>query len=257
MDHADLLARFDRQCRRDARPDLPGTRVERDGGVVRQVGADHEWNGVVWSDLDRTTADAAIAAQVRYFAGREFEWKLYSHDRPDDLGARLRAAGFAREPDEAVMVADIRDLAGAAEAPDGVRLHVITDPDELPLLTAAHERAFGEVDQRLGDRMRVRLAQRPGAVRLVVALAGDVPVSGARLELNEGTEFAGLWGGGTVPEWRGRGVYRALVAYRAGIAAGLGYRYLRVDASDQSRPILARLGFVEMATTVPYVYRRR
>ena len=41
--------------------------------------------------------------------------------------------------------------------------------------------------------------------------------------------------------WRGRGVYRALVAFRTRIAAEHGYRSLQTDASDQSRPILRRL----------------
>ncbi|MYS42540.1 GNAT family N-acetyltransferase, partial [Streptomyces sp. SID5998] len=72
--------------------------------------------------------------------------------------------------------------------------------------------------------------------------------------LPPGTGFAGLWGGGTVAGWRGRGVYRALVAHRARIAADRGYRHLHVDASAQSRPILERLGFAALTTTTPYVY---
>jgi GNAT superfamily N-acetyltransferase len=72
--------------------------------------------------------------------------------------------------------------------------------------------------------------------------------------VHPGTEFAGLWGGGTVPGWRGRGIYRALVGHRAGVAAGLGYRYLQVDASSQSRPILHGLGFAALSTTTPYVH---
>lgn len=75
-----------------------------------------------------------------------------------------------------------------------------------------------------------------------------------RTKLPPGGRFAGLWGGGTVPEWRGRGLYRALVARRARVAAERGYRYLRVDASDMSRPILARLGFTQLSTTTPYVH---
>ncbi|MBI0320141.1 GNAT family N-acetyltransferase, partial [Streptomyces javensis] len=51
------------------------------------------------------------------------------------------------------------------------------------------------------------------------------------------------------------GVYRALVAFRARIAADRGCRYLQVDASGMSRPILRRLGFVPLTTTTPYVYR--
>ncbi len=58
----------------------------------------------------------------------------------------------------------------------------------------------------------------------------------------------------TVPAWRGRGIFRALVAYRAGLAAARGYRYLQVDALPASRPILQRLGFKPVASTTPYVW---
>ena len=43
---------------------------------------------------------------------------------------------------------------------------------------------------------------------------GQVVCAG-RLDMVPGTEFGGLWGGSTVPAWRGRGIYRALVAARA------------------------------------------
>jgi GNAT superfamily N-acetyltransferase len=74
------------------------------------------------------------------------------------------------------------------------------------------------------------------------------------VEFHPGTEFASLWGGGTLPGWRGRGVFRSLVAYRAALAADRGLRYLQVDASPESRPILHRLGFVELATTTPFIW---
>jgi len=259
VNHEEVLALFDRQLRRDAQADAPGTRVERDGDVVRQVGADHDWNGILWSGLDRTTADAAIGAQVRYFAGlgRAFEWKAYAHDHPGDLGRRLESAGFAPEPPEAVMVAPVRDPPADTALPEGVRLRTVTDAAGVDLVADVHEQAFGTGGARLRRRLLALLAERPETVRMVVAMAGDLPVCAARMELNPGTDFAGLWGGGTVAAWRGRGIYRALVAHRARIAAGLGYRYLQVDATDQSRPILRRLGFTELSTTTPYVYDPR
>ena len=54
---------------------------------------------------------------------------------------------------------------------------------------------------------------------------------------------------------RGRGIYRALVARRAAIAQERGIRYLQVDASDDSRPILERLGFTPLTTSTPYIWR--
>ncbi len=58
-----------------------------------------------------------------------------------------------------------------------------------------------------------------------------------------------MWGGGTAPNARSRGVYRALVSKRARLAREHGYAYLTVDARDTSRPILERLGF-PMLTTI-------
>lgn len=260
MNSAAVLAEFDRQMRRYAPADGPGARVERDGEVVRQVGADGAlsgWTGVVWSRLAEDTADAAIEAQIRRFtpAGREFEWKLYAHDLPGDLAGRLQAAGFTPGPEETLMVADVRDVSTEAELPEGVRLRQVTGPADVDLVADVHERAFGVDDPRIRHQLLAQLADAPDTVAAVLALAGDEPVCAARLELHPGTQFAGLWGGGTLEAWRGRGIYRALVAHRARIAATRGYDYLQVDASSDSRPILLRLGFVPLTTTTPYSYR--
>ncbi|MGW6023690.1 GNAT family N-acetyltransferase [Streptomyces sp. NPDC055099] len=260
MDHQAVLTAYDRQIRRGAQADSPGARVERDGAVVRQTGAAHDWNGVHWADIDEATADAVIAEQVRHFTSlrREFEWKLHSHDRPADLADRLRAAGFVPEPPETVMVAEVADLPMEPELPEGVSLLPVTDAAGVRLMADAHDAAFGEGSSALGERLAQRvltqLTEAPDTIVAVVAMAGDVPVSSARMEFSPGTDFVGLWGGGTAPHWRGKGIYRALVAYRTRIAAARGYRYLQVDASDDSRPILGRLGFAPLSVTTPYVY---
>jgi GNAT superfamily N-acetyltransferase len=256
MDHTAVLARYDRDMRERARPDGPGARIERVGGVVRQVADAQGWNGVLWSDLDAAGADRAIQDQIDRFSalGRDFEWKLYGHDRPLDLGARLVAAGFRAEPEETLLVGEVGRLALDAEPPMGIRLVQAADEAGVDLVVDVHEKAFGTDGTRLRHQLLARLAADPGTVVAVVALAGSEPVSAARMELVPGTPFAGLWGGGTVEAWRGRGIYRVLVAHRARLAAALGYRYLQVDASPMSRPILERLGFHALSTTTPYLY---
>jgi GNAT superfamily N-acetyltransferase len=249
-----MLELFDRQLRQEARPDGPDAKVERAGNVVRQVAPEHGWNGVLWSGLDERNADAEIAEQVRHFGelGRPFEWKLYGYDRPGDLDRRLLAAGFTPEPAETLMIAEIGRLPLDGEPPEGVRLVPVTGPDGVELMADVHESAFGTPDAHFRDRLLDQLAE--GEVVALLAMAGDVPVSAARMDLHPGTRFASLWGGGTVPEWRGRGIYRALIAYRAREAVARGYDHLQVDASSQSRPILARLGFEAITTTTPYVH---
>jgi GNAT superfamily N-acetyltransferase len=81
-------------------------------------------------------------------------------------------------------------------------------------------------------------------------------VSGGRLVCVEGTEFAGVWGGATVPEWRGRGLYRALVSARARSALARGFRYIQSDCTPMSRPILERSGLLAVTTTTPYIWTR-
>lgn len=153
------------------------------------------------------------------------------------------------------MVARIDDLSTVVALPEGIRLRPVTDASGVDLAADVHEQAFGTNADRLRHRLHSQLAGRPETFSMVLAMAGDLPVCAARMELHPGTDFAGLWGGGTVAAWRGRGIYRALVAHRARIAAELGYRYLQVDASDQSRPILQNLGFTALTTTTPYVYQ--
>lgn len=258
MDHDEVLALFDRRMRQEAAPDSPGAVVERVGDVVRQTGGGAgAWAGVLWSDLTEETADAAIAQQVAHAAetGREFEWKLYRHDGPADLGDRLLAAGFVPEPTEALMVAAVDGLMTDAALPEGVRLQRVTDAAGVELVVQVHATVFGGGADRLRGRLLARLADDPDTLSMVVALADGEPVCAARMELCPGTGFAGLWGGGTLPAWRGKGIYRALVAHRAREAAAAGYEYLQVDASDLSRPILERLGFAALSTTTPYLLK--
>ncbi|MQS07589.1 GNAT family N-acetyltransferase [Streptomyces alkaliphilus] len=257
MDHAGVLRLFDRRVRRDAPPDHAGVRVEDRGNVVRWTGGPHDWNGVVWSDLDAANADAAIAEQVRHYGalGVGFEWKTHSHDTPADLGERLLCAGFtAREP-ESLMVAEVAAPtapAGGGERPDGLRLVDVTDAVGIDLAVGVHEAAFGTDGGRLRDQLLERLAHAPDSFVVTLAMAGDRPVGSARIEFTPGTDFAGLWGGGIVTGFRGRGLYRDMVAHRARLAADRGARFLVVDAMPTSAPILRRLGFERLGTTTPY-----
>jgi GNAT superfamily N-acetyltransferase len=258
MDKREVLERYDRELRREVPPDGPGAVVERVGGVVRQDGGERGWSAVLYSELDEVGADAAIAEQLRHFGerGLAFEWKHYSHDPPADLADRLAAAGLVAEEPETLMVAEAAAQAVPVVLPEGVWLRTETDEEGIRLLGRAQVLAFGESERgtRLVDDLLQRLAEAPETLSVVVAMAGDEPISAARMETLPGVSFAGLWGGGTVPAWRGRGVYRALVAHRAARAAARGYRYLQVDARDTSRPILERLGFTALSVTTPFQY---
>lgn len=257
MDIRAVRAAYDDQVRRRTVPDAPDTAIETDAGVVRWLAAGTQMSRIEWSGLSDENADAVIAAQVRYFAARgtPVEWKLYDYDQPADLGPRLLAAGFTPGEDELMLMAEAAAIDPKVVLPDGVRLVPVRDEAGLESMLTVHDRAFGgDVASDLAERLRAQFSQAPEQIEMVVAMAGDEPVSAARVEFVAGTEFAGLWGGGTVPAWRGRGIFRALVAYRTGLAVERGFTHLQVDTSVMSRPILLRLGFEAIAVTTPYVW---
>jgi ribosomal protein S18 acetylase RimI-like enzyme len=267
LDPVALRVAYDAQLRaRVPEPMPPGATVERDGPLVRMRGLDpggfltyQNLGGLTGADLD-----ALIARQRDYFAalGESVEWKLHGHDEPADLGDRLRAAGFVPEEQETIVVGPVAPLAATMPVPpEGVRLREVANRHDLDGIAAMEEQVWNDDRSWLADGLERELAADPQALTVVVAETvppdadqdGEV-VSAGWVRYVPGTGFATLWGGSTLPAYRGRGIYKALVAHRARLADSRGYVYLQVDASDDSRPILQRLGFVAVTTTTPYVF---
>lgn len=258
---SDLLAAYDAQVRDRVPNPLPrGVAVERDGPLLRFLGLPGR-GFVVYRDLgglEGAGLDALIARQVEVFAerGERFEWKLHGHDRPKDLSQRLRAAGFVPEETETITIACVATIAGEVQLPAGVSLREVTSHADLLRVAALEQAVWGDEDQQswLVDMLESERAVDPDALTIAVVESGLTVVCAAWVRFELGTEFATLWGGATLPEWRRRGIYRATVSYRATLAAARGFRYLETDASDDSRPILERLGFTAVTTTTPYVW---
>jgi hypothetical protein len=83
-------------------------------------------------------------------------------------------------------------------------------------------------------------------------LNGDAASIG-RLYVHPKSWFAGLYGGGTRPGFRGRGMYKAVVEARIQDAIEWGAKYAMVDARETSRGILEGMGFECVGETWPCV----
>jgi len=217
VDTTGILTRFDEQMRRRIAPD--------------HLFVSKGWSAVLWRPDDGDVEP--LVARMREMPGH-VEWKYYSHDGPE-LRERLVAAGLEPEDEETVVVAETSSI-----PPPSADVEVRTATDEFVELA---ERVFG----------RSHGSGLPEVSVAVVAMVDGQPVSGGRVDFEEGVDFAGLFGGITLPEYRGRGLYRATVAKRAALARERGYRWLYSDALPTSRPILERLGFVRLTTTTPFV----
>jgi GNAT superfamily N-acetyltransferase len=253
-----LLQAYDEQLRAHVHDRLPASvQVERDGPLVRTIGfgdrAFVEYRDL--AGLEGEELDTLIARQVQVFAerGMPFEWKLHGHDRPADLPDRLRAAGLVPEDTETVVIGRVDAVAAEPSLPEGVVIREIRERGDFARIAQLEESVWEEDHSWVDDLAEERAAD-PDGLSIFVAEADDLTVSAGWVRFPSGTEFVTLWGGATLPAWRGRGIYRALVAQRAKLAAERGRRYIEVDASDDSRPILERLGFVAVTTTTPYVW---
>jgi len=195
-------------------PEDPGIGVgeQRDGYYIG-TGLDGPW---AWVQRLRLEPDAAprVVEDVRAFMrahGKTIgSWWVSDRSEPRDLEERLLACGLEIDPDDY----DIGSLATLSAPPPGAE------------------------GIRVG---REHLSQH--ATLYSASIDGEV-VGGARAFF--GPRGALLSGGATELEFRGRGVYRALVRARWDDAVARGTPALIVQAGVMSEPILRRLGFVEV-----------
>jgi GNAT superfamily N-acetyltransferase len=232
--------------------EYPTMRREVVGEVVRLVDTDQDGEGsVIYSRLDEARVEAAIREQVAYFEsiGQDFEWKVYDYDAPPDLKERLAAHGFEVEDPDAIMVLDLEQALEtlfwpARQTGDVTR---ITHPEGIVDVMAVEEAVWDGDYDHLGHFLARTLVDHPHRLSVYLVYVDGVPVSAGWIIFPDRSQFASLWGGSTLSEYRGRGLYTALLATRAREARRRGVRYLTVDASPMSRPILEKFGFEVIA----------
>ncbi|MEO6880522.1 MAG: hypothetical protein ABI181_06155 [Mycobacteriaceae bacterium] len=258
---ADLLSAYDLQLRTDA--ETPGAASVTRYGPLRLVTFRGGRGFITYQDLAGADADTiatlvpeALAHYVADPAINRVEWKTRGHDHAPGLHEALRHNGFTPQEPESIMIGDARLLAVDVPLPAGVTLRTITEEPEVRSMSAMQDEVFGDpVSTDLADALLNRLSRHDGMQLWVAESHGEI-VSAGRLEPVEGTSFAGIWGGSTRSEWRGRGTYRALTAARARAALEVGKTLIHSDSTEYSRPILERAGLRKVSTTTPYLWRR-
>lgn len=257
----DLLAAYDAQLRGET--ELAGAEgVRRIGPVVVGVfpGGSGFASYVDLAGLGQRRIRSLVLEVREHFASLSdvvsAEWKTRGHDVAPGLESALQDAGFVAEETESVMLGEAALLASDVPLPDGVVLREVREEADIRAMERMQAEVFGLGDgDARAQQMIARVAAGDDVVLWIAEAEGRV-ISAGRLEPVAGTEFAGVWGGATVPHWRGRGVYRALTAKRAQAALQRGLRYLHSDSTEFSRPILERSGMRKVTTTTPYVWTR-
>jgi hypothetical protein len=253
------LDAYDRQLRSDADSSPSGATRH---GPLRFSVYPGGMGFITYADLggaDEAGIARLVDAALAHFAGIDgivsVEWKTRQHDQAPGLYEALEGRGFVAEDPESIMIGEAALLAGEVTAPDGVDIRRAVTAEDVWAMEEMQGAVFEDSQWRSRAEATVQRLRDGDDVELWIAVAGGRVVSAGRLEPVAGTDFAGLWGGATLPEWRGRGIYRALTAERARSALARGKTYLQSDSTEFSRPILERSGLVKVSTTTPYVWR--
>ncbi|MFH9419262.1 GNAT family N-acetyltransferase [Streptomyces sp. NPDC017529] len=244
---ADILKGLD-ALRRSAGEPAPN-------GVVREPAPDGSECRIVHSrctadELDTVIAEEAARAKA---AGYSLEWKVYEHDTPAGLGDRLRAAGFAADDAESVLVLPVDEGRLADFGTSAYEIRRVDDEEGL--------RDYAEISREIGrenaeeeaHRLLLALGEAPGGMSVYVAYVDGEPAACGRVYFPEGSGFAELAGGRTKTTHRKRGLFTALVAARLREARERGRTHVLVDALPTSEPILRKMGFRFVTRTRPFV----
>jgi hypothetical protein len=209
--------------------------------------------------LDEQTADRVIEEQIAFFEAQEqgFEWKVFDYDTPPDLGERLAARGFTAREVDAVMVLPLRDAPDLLREPVIHQVDRVTSPSMVEEVVALESEVWNEEFDWLQRQLTFTLERHPNQISIFVARVDGRPVSAGWIMYPLSSRFAGLWGGSTLEGYRGRGLYRAVLATRLQEALSRGVQFLTVDASPMSKPILERHGFIQIAEAFAYSFRVR
>lgn len=161
-----------------------------------------------------------------------------------DLATAFRALGFGDPPPPIAATCTALALDHAPPTTSGIVVRRVASFDDFLVGLDIEDAVFGYSRRDEAEAIYARRQARPGGEWLAFyderAIAYGSAVAGP----------LGLYlsGGGTLPEGRGRGAYRALVRARWEHAVELGTPALVVHAQDASRPILEELGFRRVAT---------
>jgi GNAT superfamily N-acetyltransferase len=214
-------------------------RIENDRFVL-WLGRRATWNVAQRFRLQADGIDevrAEIHGLLRERGRSQCTWEVGTHATPDDLVDRLLALGLVDDEPDPYAVGMVLDEP-PAQAPPGVEVRRASTAEEHFAAEKIAAVAFDEPEPP--EPVEPRPGDYPTNTVYVAYVDGE-PV--ARASAAFGEHAVSLFGGATLPEARGRGAYRALVAARWDDAVVRGTPVLVTQAGRMSQPILAQLGF--------------
>jgi GNAT superfamily N-acetyltransferase len=189
-----------------------------------------------------------VLARVRGWGLPGVAWWVTDATRPADTEQTLRARGGKQIDAVRILARELGAALPDLDVPPDVTAELVTGERLFRMSSEIVVRGWGrkapsEADEERDFRDMIRdLADWTGF--RVVAFADGEPASSGGCTLDG--EVAKLWGAVTLPEFRRRGTYRAVLAERLRLARDHGATLALVKGRvATSQPILVRAGFAD------------
>lgn len=254
MNTSNLLVQYDKDLR--LRISYPEARKEITKDVVRIIRQAPGMNVVAFTFANESKLHNVIHREVEYLMpmNQPFTWKVYDHDLLPSLKDKLTSHGFTPDEDPAdVMVLDVNDASSELLQPIKTDIRRITNLEGLKDVIHVLDTVWGGHHTWVNDRLGMHL-QVPGYLSVYAAYVENQPASIAWTYF-PGGQFATLFAGSTIKQYRNQGLYTSLLATRVQEIRERGYHFAVVETGSMSRPIVAKHGFRHLTTVHDYEWK--
>ncbi|GLR77138.1 GNAT family N-acetyltransferase [Aliivibrio sifiae] len=209
---------------------------------------------ISFSELNDENIDRVIESEITYFTelGLSFEWKTYDTDLPINIGEKLKSHRFEKGESESFMALSLNALPMVSINNDEC-VEVIDEQGIKDAISVQEQVWGGDFSGQLAQLINAKKLA-PNDLTIYVVYENALPVASGWIVYTPNSPFAGIWGGSTLKEYRGKGYYSNLLHKRIDDAMKRDVQYLSIDASDMSKPIVEKYGFKFITETTPYTF---
>lgn len=153
MDKNDLISLFHKELRQEAQ--LKGYIREETEHVVRHISQFGEKGFIISSNVNEGNVREIIKNELNYFSNfeQDFEWKVYSYDKPDSLKDILKQEGFTIDNPEALMVMKLDNQHPLLNHDQHFDIKEITDEQGIQDIIVLEDTIWNVSHAELGERL--------------------------------------------------------------------------------------------------------
>ena len=263
VDFQKLIRRIDETCNGlnvDQLPDGALMPLKIDGVKGRISKIDSVFlNTVGLAELDEENCREVIVSVLNRYRkeNKMFGWLVGPTSRPVNISKYLIESGFKKVPELSLSGMILEDLSVQISINDAFEIKKVEEDDfdrNISLITTSFGMGLSEDVARIV--MAIYKSQGENSY-LYLSYTRDTkkPVAFAASIMDKINDLVILLGAGTLPEYRGKGIYSSLVARRLKDAKKAGVNAAIIQAvKNTSAPICEKLGFRTVCEIDSYVY---